>query len=91
MQQGFVLLIPPWAAMSAVLGGMHGALFHLVFGHGVRQLLAQLVIGAGASTVGGLAGTIIPSAGLAVGDTNLIVTAIFAWAALGIARLFRLC
>jgi hypothetical protein len=83
--------VPPWAALATFLGVMHGALFHLFFGSGFRQLGAQLSLGALASLAGGLVGTIIPPAIFAIGETNLLATALGAWLTLGIARLFRFC
>jgi hypothetical protein len=77
--------------LSALIGLMHGALFHLLFGSRVRQLPVAVVIGIVASLLGGLLGTMIPPAVLEVGDTNLIATTAAAWLSLGIARLFRFC
>ncbi|MSQ23800.1 MAG: hypothetical protein EXR58_04500 [Chloroflexi bacterium] len=74
-----------------LLGTIHGSLFHLAFGRRMRHLPAATAIGIGGSLLGGLIGTLIPPAVLAIGDTNLIATAIGAWAGLGIARLYRLC
>ena len=82
---------PPWLVLAAFLGIMHGALFHLVVGNHARQLPTALLLGSVASTVGGLVGTIIPPAVLAIGETNLIATGLAAWLALVVARLFRLC
>jgi hypothetical protein len=70
---------------------MHGALFHLVVGQHVRQLPPSLGIGFAAGVAGGYLGTMIPPAVLAIGETNLIATAMSAWLALVIARLFRFC
>jgi hypothetical protein len=70
---------------------MHGALFHLLFGWGFRQLGMQLVLGTLGGILGAVVGSMIPPAILAIGDTNLISTTICAWLALGIARLFRFC
>jgi hypothetical protein len=89
--QDVIASVPPWAVLATFLGIMYGALFHLFFGSGFRQLGAQLVIGAVGALVGGLVGTMIPPAILAVGETNLLATAVGAWLALGIARLFRFC
>ena len=84
-------LLPPWAVLSALLGVMHGALFHLLFGSRVERLPTVVLVGLTASVTGGLIGTMIPPAILAIGDTNLIATAISAWIALGVARLLRFC
>lgn len=89
--QGLVIAVPAWGALAALLGVIHGALFHLVFGKGVGQLPVHLVLGLTASLAGGLLGTMIPPAVLAIGDTNLISTALCAWGALAIARLLRFC
>lgn len=91
MQQTLLAVLPPWAVLSALLGVMHGALFHLLFGDRVQKLPAEVVMALAASVAGGLVGTMIPPAILAVGDTNLIATAISAWGALSVARLFRFC
>ena len=89
---GIVAAFPPTAVLAAFAGLMHGALFHLLFGRGFRQLGLQLLIGLAGGAVGGaLVGAMIPPAILAIGDTNLIATTICAWLALGIARLFRFC
>ncbi len=84
-------LVPPWALLSALIGLMHGALFHVLFGNKVRHLPVEVLIGLIASVLGGFVGTMIPPAVLEIGDTNLIATTIGAWLALGIARLFRFC
>jgi len=84
-------LLPAWGLFSAILGLMHGALFHLLFGDQVRKLPAEVGTGLVASVAGGLLGTMIPPAVLQIGDTNLIATTSAAWLALGIARLFRFC
>lgn len=84
-------LLPPWAVLAALLGVLHGALFHLFFGPHVSRLPIQVLLGLAASTAGGLLGTMIPPAILAIGETNLIATTICAWLALAIARLFRFC
>lgn len=89
--QGLVIAVPAWGALAALVGVIHGALFHLVFGKGLRQLPAHLVVGFSASLAGGLLGTMIPPAVLAIGDTNLISTGLCAWGALVIARLLRFC
>jgi len=91
MQQLVLGLFPPWAVLSALLGVMHAALFHLLFGQHVRRLPAQIALGLVASTAGGLLGTMIPPTVVAVGETNLIATTVCAWLALAIARLFRFC
>ena len=83
--------VPPWALLSALIGVMHGALFHLVAGQRVRQLPLQILIGLFAGVAGGFVGTMIPPAILEIGDTNLISTSVAPWAVLGIARLFRFC
>ncbi len=84
-------LLPPWAILSALLGVMHGALFHLFFGDRVQRLPTEVLVALAASVTGGLVGTMIPPAVLAIGDTNLIATAIAAWMGLGVARLLRFC
>lgn len=89
MEQTVQIAVPPWAALSAVLGAMHGALFHLLFGDRLVTLPTAVFLGLVASLAGGLVGTMIPPALLAIGDTNLIATAIGAWAALGAARILR--
>jgi uncharacterized membrane protein len=91
MGQTIVSFLPPWALLAALLGVMHGALFHLLFGRALRQLPAGVAIGLVGSVAGGLIGTMIPPAVLMVGETNLIATTLAAWAGLGIARLFRFC
>jgi len=83
--------IPPWAVLSALLGVMHAAAFQLILGQHVRQLPTVVAIGLLASLIGGMLGTMIPPAILAVGDTNLLASAGCAWAAMVIARLFRFC
>jgi hypothetical protein len=84
-------LVPPWVLLSALLGLMHGALFHLLFGNRLRQLPTAILMGIGGCMAGGLLGTMIPPAILEVGDTNLIATTAVAWLSLGIARLFHFC
>ena len=84
-------LIPPWAVLSALIGLVHGSLFHVLFGAQIRQLPLAVIIAIVASVLGGLLGTMIPPAIVELGDTNLIATTIAAWLALGIARLFRFC
>ena len=87
-----VAALPPAAVLAAFVGLMHGALFHLLFGRGFRQLGLQLLIGMVGGVLGGaVVGAMIPPAILAIGDTNLIATTVCAWLALGIARLFRFC
>jgi len=86
-----IVIIPPWLALSAVIGVAHASIFHLALGHRIHQLPAQVGVGVAASALGGLIGTMIPPAILAIGDTNLIATSLCAWGALGIARLFRFC
>jgi len=83
--------VPPAALLAAFVGLMHGALFHLLLGHGFRQLGIQLVLGTLGGILGAIVGSMIPPAILAIGDTNLIATTICAWLTLGIARLFRFC
>jgi hypothetical protein len=89
--QTLLMLLPPWLVLAALLGCMHAALFHLLFGNRVGRLPLEILVGLLASMAGGLLGTMIPPAVLAIGDTNLIATATSAWMALGIARLFRFC
>ncbi|MBM2809626.1 MAG: hypothetical protein HW416_385 [Chloroflexi bacterium] len=91
MMQALLALVPPWVMLAALVGCMHGALFHLLFGNRVGRLPIEILIGLVASVAGGLLGTMIPPAVLAIGDTNLISSAALAWLALGIARLFRFC
>ena len=91
MQQSTIILIPPWVVLAALLGVMHAALFHLLFGNRIRRLPLVVVIGFIASLGGGFLGTMIPPAVLSIGETNLIATGLCAWAALGLGRLFRYC
>jgi hypothetical protein len=77
--------------LSAVIGLVHGALFHLLFGNRLLQLPPAVAIGVVAGVLGGLLGTMIPPAILEIGDTNLISTTASAWFGLGIARLLRFC
>lgn len=83
--------IPPWALVAGLFGIIHGSLFHILFGAALRQLPPALGIALAGSLTAGLLGTAIPPATLAIGEANLIATAIGAWLALGIGRLFRLC
>jgi hypothetical protein len=89
MEQAVFVSVPPWAAMAAVIGAMHGAAFHLLFGNRLLRLPTAVGLGLVASVMGGLVGTMIPPALLAIGETNLIATAVGAWMALGVARVFR--
>ncbi|HZT07929.1 MAG TPA: hypothetical protein VFC51_12935 [Chloroflexota bacterium] len=91
MEQIVVSMVPPWALLAALIGVLHGALFHLIFGVRLRQLPFAILIGVLAGTIGAVIGTMIPPAILEIGDTNLIATTTGAWVALGIARLFRFC
>ena len=91
MDHTLIVIVPPWLALSALLGVGHASIFHLVLGQHIRQLPAQVAVGLAASVLGGLLGTIIPPAVLAIGDTNLIATSLCAWGGLGIARLVRFC
>ena len=91
MPQLVIALVPPWVVLAALVGAMHGALFHLLFADHVRRLPAIVLLGLAAGVAGGLLGTMIPPAIFAIGDTNLIATSLCAWAALGLARLFRFC
>ena len=77
--------------LAAFVGLMYGALFHLLFGRGFRQLAIQLLLAAVGAVIGAAIGSIIPPAIVAIGDTNLIATTVCAWLALVIARLFRFC
>ena len=86
-----IAALPPTAVLAAFVGLMHGALFHLLFGRGFRQLGIQLLLGALGGIAGAIVGSMIPPTVLAIGDTNLVATTICAWLALGIARLFRFC
>lgn len=89
VEQMSAAIVPPWAALAAVLGTMHGAMFHLLFGGHIGRLPLAVAIALPASLVGGLVGTMIPPAIIAIGDTNLIATGLGAWIALGIARALR--
>jgi hypothetical protein len=91
VQPTLVVYFPPWVVLAALLGLLHGAIFHLLLGQRLGHLPRQIVIGLVAGLVGGLIGIMIPPAVLAIGDTNLISTTAIAWAALGIARVFRFC
>ncbi len=91
MESTLVVYIPPWVVLAALVGFLHGALFHLLFGQHVGQLFWQVVLGLAAGLLGGLVGIMIPPAVLAIGDTNLIASTAGAWAALGIARMLRIC
>jgi hypothetical protein len=86
-----VAAFPPTVVLAAFVGLMHGALFHLLFGRGFRQLGMQLLLGTLGGILGAVAGSMIPPTILAIGDTNLIATTVCAWLVLGIARLFRFC
>ena len=86
-----VAALPPTVVLAAFVGLMHGALFHLLFGSGFRQLGMQLPLGTIGGIIGAVVGSMIPSSVVAIGDTNLLATSIGAWSALGIARLFRFC
>lgn len=85
------MIVPPWAALASVVGVFHGALFHLLLGTRLDHLPRAVSFGIGGSLSGGLLGTVIPPAILAIGDTNLIATTACAWTLLGLARLFRFC
>jgi hypothetical protein len=91
VQPTLVVYVPPWVVLAALIGLLHGALFHLLLGQRLGQLPRQIALGLGAGMLGGLVGIMIPPAVLALGDTNLIATTAFAWVMLGIARIFRFC
>jgi hypothetical protein len=91
VQPTLVVYFPPWVVLAALLGLLHGAIFHLLLGQRLSHLPRQLAIGLVGSLTGGLIGIMIPPAMLAIGDTNLIATTATAWAVLGIARVFRFC
>jgi hypothetical protein len=91
VQPTLIVYIPPWVVLAALVGLLHGALFHLLLGQRLGHLPRQLAIGLVAGLLGGLVGIMIPPAVLAIGDTNVIATTATAWAALGIARVFRFC
>jgi hypothetical protein len=91
VQPTLVVYVPPWVVLAALIGLLHGALFHLLLGQRLGQLPRQIALGLGAGLLGGLVGIMIPPAVLALGDTNLIATTAFAWVMLGIARIFRFC
>jgi hypothetical protein len=91
VQPTFVVYVPPWVVLAALIGLLHGALFHLLLGQRLGQLPRQITLGLGAGLLGGLVGIMIPPAVLALGDTNLIATTASAWVVLGIARIFRFC
>ena len=91
MQPTLIVYFPPWVVLAALLGLLHGAVFHLLLGQRLAHLPRQMAIGLVSSLAGGLIGIMIPPAVLAVGDANLIATTASAWAALGIARVFRFC
>ncbi len=91
MQPTLIVYIPPWVVLAALIGLLHGALFHLLFGQRLSHLPRQITLGLVAGLFGGLVGIMIPPAMLAIGDTNLIATTASAWTALGIARVFRFC
>jgi hypothetical protein len=91
VQPTFIVYVPPWVVLAALVGVLHGALFHLVFGQRLSQLPRAAIIGLLAGLLGGAIGTMIPPAIAAIGDTNLIATTAAAWAVLGIARVFRFC
>ncbi|MBI4212699.1 MAG: hypothetical protein HY534_00120 [Chloroflexi bacterium] len=86
-----ILIIPPWTVLSALIGVVHGSLFHIFFGKGLRQLASGLGFAVAGAVLGGLLGIWIPPAILAIGDTNLIATTLAAWAALAVGRVFRFC
>jgi hypothetical protein len=91
VQPTFIVYVPPWVVLAALVGLAHGALFHLVFGRRLAVLPRAVLIGLLAGLLGGLIGTMIPPAIVAIGDTNLIATSAAAWAVLAIARVFRFC
>jgi hypothetical protein len=91
VQPTFVVYFPPWVALAALIGMLHGALFHLILGQRLGQLPRHVLLGVGAGLLGGLVGIMIPPAVVAIGDTNIIATTAFAWFVLGIARIFRFC
>jgi hypothetical protein len=91
VQPTFVVYVPPWVVLAALIGLLHGALFHLLLGQRLGQLPRHITLGLAAGLLGGMVGIMIPPAVLAIGDTNLIATSAFAWIALGIARVFRFC
>ncbi|HEY3115732.1 MAG TPA: hypothetical protein VGK54_03240 [Chloroflexota bacterium] len=77
--------------MAAIVGVIHGSLFHLIFGHELSELSAGLGLGVVGGIVGGALGSAIPPAVLAIGEANLISTTILAWSALALGRLLRIC
>lgn len=83
--------LAPWALLASLVGVFHGAVFHILFGAALHMIPRALALGIAGSLLGGLLGTVIPPAVLAIGDTNLIATTACAWAFLGVGRLFRVC
>ena len=66
MQPTLIVYIPPWVVLAALLGLLHGAIFHLLLGQRLGHLPRQVAIGLVAGLLGGLAGTMIPPAVLAI-------------------------
>jgi hypothetical protein len=84
-------LLAPWAVLSALIGVLHGGLFHFLLGSEVKMIPRAIALAVAGSLVGGALGTTIPPAIISIGDTNLIATSLSAWGFLALGRLFRVC
>lgn len=80
-------LIAPSLLLSILMSVGYGALFHLWRGRTFRDLILFIIVAVVGFGVGQLAGTLIRTPLLQVGEVHMLEATVGAWLALGVASL----
>lgn len=86
----FLAGVPPWLALSFLLGVGSGSLFHLLFSAELGRLPVYLLVSSAAALIGGAVGAQLGPSPWTIGEAHLLAIFGAAWSALAITRLLEL-
>ena len=84
------LAVPPWLALTLLLGVISGALFHLLFSGELGRLPVYLGVSVVAALLGGVVGAQLSVAPWTIGEAHVLAICGAAWSALAVTRLLEL-
>jgi hypothetical protein len=84
------LPVPPWLAVTVLLGVISGALFHLLLSGELARLPVYVAVGVGAALLGGVVGAQLGVSPWTIGEAHLLAICGAAWSALAVTRLLEL-
>lgn len=87
---GIASVLPPWLALTALVGVISASAFHLLFSADLGRLPVYLLVALVAALVGGAVGAQLGPSPWTIGEAHVLAICGAAWSALAITRLLEL-